>query len=1193
MAAFRTTDSDTPDSTEYTSAGPSSTIVEAPTSQCSDRLEESGTPETSIPPSQEPPEHAAHRAALLREFDELFQPVPPELPPFWDINHTIPIIDEKKRYNYRLPKCPEVLRPELSAKIERYVKAGWWEPRLTDQAAPLLCVYKKDGRLRTVVDLRQRNDNTVKDVTPFPDQDQIRNDVARAKFRSKLDMSDAYEQTRIADEDVAKTGFSTIYGTFVSRVMQQGDCNAPSTFQRLMTHIFRERIGKTIHVYLDDIFIFTDTLEEHLEVLRWVFDRLRVHKLYLSVKKADILSTSMDCLGHMVDHQGLHADSDKMIRIRDWPVPKTWHDVQRFLGLVQYLAHFMPDASAYTGPLSSMMRNGQAFYWRPLHQKCFDEIKALACKAPILKPIDVTNPDPIWVVTDTSYSGVGAMYGQGPTWETCRPAGFMSKKFTSAQFSYFTFEQEALAVVEALLKWEEKLIGRRFTIVTDHRSLSFMKEKRKIIPRLQRWMEYIGRFDFQIQWVEGLTNRVADALSRYYSSEEANTPHPPYDLVDADVRLDPEGDTLDNDRVLELRAVRIVDKREDRDVEADDLARYGPPRPPEPSEAVEDDPTAAASTGGGPALEPILAADLDLRGTIRAAYGDDSFFRKIVNEPTAFPRFKVEDDLVWHMSREGQWVLGVPRAHHNQRLVTEIITAQAHATLGHLGHRRTSDYVRRWFWWPSIGSAIERFCRSCGTCQTTKTSNSRPAGLLHSLPLPDQPWDSIAMDFVGPFPECDGFDYLWVIVDRFSGTVHLIPTTTTVRASALAWLFLKEIVRLHGLPTSIVSDRDSKFISKFWRDVHRMLGTKLHMSTSYHPQTDGKSERTIRTTSQMLRAMVQHDQRDWARKLPMVEFAINASRSSSSGFAPFELTGGFMPRMIADIGSASALPGVQEFAERAVDYVRQAHDALIASRVDQTFHANRLRRSEQGPGADQYAVGGQVYLSTANLNLPKGRARKLMPKFIGPYRVLRARPETSTYTLDLPGTLTSRGIFPTFHVSKLRPHEPNDENLFPHRDVEVFYDFGDDPEREFVVDGILAHEWRGRDVAFLVQWAAGDTTWEPLAHVRDLEALDRYYEVLGVEAWTELPRPLPRRTPGSAPGPHPVAVPRAQPTDRATRPEQPRSVGTAAVPRYERALPVPAPPRSGPADANVQANIAAGAPARRSDRPRKPRVRTS
>ena len=384
---------------------------------------------------------------------------PPHLPPLREVNHKIPLKDDNMRYTYHLPRCPDAMKTQLSDKIQRYTNAGWWEESNVPQAAPMLCVPKKSGKLRTVIDARKRNENTEKDVTPFPDQEQIRNDVARAKYRSKIDMSDAYEQIRVEPQDVWKTAFSTVYGTFLSHTMQQGDCNAPATFQRLMTSVFREFIGRFVHVYLDDIFVYSNSIEEHEEHLRLVFDKLRKAQLFLEESKLDLYSKRMDCLGHVIDDRGIHADSDKMARVREWRTPRNKHDVQRFLGLVQYLAHFMPDLSAYTGPLQAIQKNGHPFHWRPLHQVCMDNIKRLACKTPILRPIDPSLDDPIWVICDASASGVGAVYGQGPTWQTCRPAGFMSKKFTAAQHNYRVFEMETIAILEALLKWEDKLIG--------------------------------------------------------------------------------------------------------------------------------------------------------------------------------------------------------------------------------------------------------------------------------------------------------------------------------------------------------------------------------------------------------------------------------------------------------------------------------------------------------------------------------------------------------------------------------------------------------------------------------------------------------------------------------------------------------------------------------------------------------------
>lgn len=238
-------------------------------------------------------------------------------------------------------------------------------------------------------------------------------------------MSDAYEQIRIEPGNVDKTTFATVYGTFKSHTMQQGDCNAPATFQRLMTMVFRDYIGIFIHVYLDDIFIFSTTLDEHECHLGIIFELLRKHKLYLSKDKCQLYAEAMDCLGHMIDDNGLHCDTNKLGKLRDWHTPRNYLDVQRFLGLVQYLAPFLPNVASYTAPLSGMMKNGQSFEWRPIHQSCFEAIKSLTINSLVLKPIDLTKDEPIWVICDASVSGVGAMYGQGATWQECRPAGFI------------------------------------------------------------------------------------------------------------------------------------------------------------------------------------------------------------------------------------------------------------------------------------------------------------------------------------------------------------------------------------------------------------------------------------------------------------------------------------------------------------------------------------------------------------------------------------------------------------------------------------------------------------------------------------------------------------------------------------------------------------------------------------------------
>ena len=210
-----------------------------------------------------------------------------------------------------------------------------------------------------------------------------------------------------------------------------------------------------------------------------------------------------------------------------------------------------------------------------------------------------------------------------------------------------------------------------------------------------------------------------------------------------------------------------------------------------------------------------------------------------------------------------------------------------------------------------------------------------------------------------------------------------------------------------------------------------------------------------------------------------------------------------MTQTVAD----SELPGVQQFAQNVMDNLQIAHDAIIDARVSQTFHANKGRRDENVHRGRDVPIenGDRVYLSTENLNLPKGRAKKLLPKFIGPYVVLESRPTTSTYKLELPDDLKRRRIHDTFHISRLRRHEPNDDTMFPHRETNVFYDLGTPNDTEWLVEGIDGHRGRGKTLRFHVVWNLGDETWEPLANVKDCIELDNYLDTQGVKTVADLP----------------------------------------------------------------------------------------
>jgi hypothetical protein len=285
-----------------------------------------------------------------------------------------------------------------------------------------------------------------------------------------------------------------------------------------------------------------------------------------------------------------------------------------------------------------------------------------------------------------------------------------------------------------------------------------------------------------------------------------------------------------------------------------------------------------------------------------------------------------------------------------------------------------------------------------------------------------------------------------------------------------------------------------------------MLGTRLLMSTSFHPQTDRQTERANRNIGQIFRTVVRHDQKDWVDRVDMTKFTINASISETTKYAPFELNGGYMPSMIKELRADEVIPkGIKAFADQALQNLVEAHNAIIEARVVQASYANTRRREEA-----TISQGDLVYLSTKNLNLPKGRARKLCPKYVGPYKVIKADPASSMYTLELPVALQEHRIVPKFHISLLKPYIASSDAMFPNRLHPEPYDFGAPDDQEWFVDKITGHQWhkgaRLQNLKFEVHWSLGDTTWETYESCRDLEALDRYLEVHGVKRPAQLAR---------------------------------------------------------------------------------------
>lgn len=450
---------------------------------------------------------------VLREFAELMpDELPKELPPRRAHDHRIEL-----EPGARPPaKAPYRMGPaeltELRAQLDELLAAGLIQPSRAPYGAPVLFQRKKDGSLRMCVDYRALNKVTVKNRYPVPNAADLFDRLYKAEYFSKLDLRSGYWQVRIAPGDESKTTCVTRYGSFEFLVMPFGLTNAPATFCNLMTDVLYDFLDDFVVVYLDDIVIYSSGLEQHVEHLRRVLQRLREHRLYVKREKCEFARTEVHFLGHIVGHGAIRMDSAKVRAIQDWPTPATVSELRSFLGLANYYRRFIKGYSTIASPLTDLLKKEQRWSWSSTCEEAFDKLKTALATEPVLQLPRFE--DPFEVHTDASDRALGGVLVQAG-----HPVAYESRKFKDAETRYSAHEKEMTAVIHCLEVWRHYLLGTKFKIVTDNVANTYFKTQRKLTPKQARWQEYLAEFDFDWEHRPGRQNQVADALSRQANQE--------------------------------------------------------------------------------------------------------------------------------------------------------------------------------------------------------------------------------------------------------------------------------------------------------------------------------------------------------------------------------------------------------------------------------------------------------------------------------------------------------------------------------------------------------------------------------------------------------------------------------------------------------------------------------------------------
>ena len=469
----------------------------------------------------------------------------------------------------------------------------------------------------------------------------------------------------------------------------------------------------------------------------------------------------------------------------------------------------------------------------------------------------------------------------------------------------------------------------------------------------------------------------------------------------------------------------------------------------------------------------------DLVDSLKTGYGTDPEFRRIYARPKG--SFSVRNGLLYYKER-----LCIPHI----ALRTEILhDFHAAASSGHLGSTKTKHRVQQHYHWKNLPKDINDYVAGCRVCQQTKARNQKPFGLLQPIEPPTTKWSVITMDFIGPLPKTKhGHTSILNVCDKLTKTLRVIPLPEHYDAKLIAQKFIAEIYRHHGLPTKIISDRDSIFLSKFWKTLFSLLGVKIAPSTAYHPQTDGQTEIVNRKIEEMIRAFVNYKKNNWDEHLVEFEVAYNSAVHSTTGYTPFFLNYGIHPRTIpAQLLVESPNPSVNEFLANIQEATRKAIANIQRKNEYMAKYANQKRLPHK------FQPGDWVWLSTANLRLEDGSTtRKLHPKFCGPFKILTEITPV-TFRLELSEPMKTRGIHNSFHVSLLRPFVPDKFQRDPLPEPAILLDNG---EQEYEVEAILDDKRIRNKPHYLVKWKGypdHENSWEPISHLANAkQALQEY-----------------------------------------------------------------------------------------------------
>uniref|UniRef100_A0A671U0X9 Gypsy retrotransposon integrase-like protein 1 n=1 Tax=Sparus aurata TaxID=8175 RepID=A0A671U0X9_SPAAU len=854
------------------------------------------------------------------------------------VTHDIPLLDSVPiRQRYR--RIPPSDYDEVRAHIRQLLDSQVIRESCSPYASPIVLVRKKDGTLRLCVDYRLLNGKTRKDAFPLPRIEESLDALSGAQWFSTIDLASGYHQVPVTEQDKVKTAFCTPFGLFEFQRMPFGLCNAPSTFQRLMERMFGDQHCQSLLLYLDDVIVFSSSVDEHLSRLDLVLGRFQKEGLKVKLEKCNFLRQQVQYLGHVVAASGVSTDPRKIAAVADWATPETVADLRSFLGFASYYRRFVQGFAKLAAPLHKVVaelvgkknRRGKGIAlmdaWTSRCEDSFRELKERLVSSPVLAYANFKLPFILEV--DASHEGLGAVLSQEQDGQV-RPIAYASRSLHPAEKNYSSMKLEFLGMKWAMTqKFREYLLGHKCVVWTDNNPLSHLTTA-KLGATEQRWVAELAVFDYTVRYRSGRSNQNADALSRQ---------HPPGDDTVASL-------ARPGTPVPEMVHKCVVEI----DVPVQHAISAVPERSTDDLKALQ---------GADPTISAVLPFFHQQRMPGRAER--QRLHPAALGLLRQWDRLTSSNGLLYRVFQrpdggECIYQLLLPES------LREEVFQQLHTHHGHQGVERTTELIRQRCYWPGMGDMIKVWCQKCERCSVAKNTQPRVRAPMGHL-LASRPNEILAIDFSYLEPAQDGREQVLVLTDVFSKFTQVFPTRDQ-RASTVAEILTKEWFYKYGVPTRLHSDQGRSFESKIIHQLCHLYNITKSRTTPYHPQGNGQCERFNRTLHDLLRTLSVEQKHRWPTCLPQVLFSYNTTPHQTTGQSPFLLMFGREPQLPIDF----LLGRVEEpTAGDVCDWVRE-HQRRLQVAVGNARERMRQAAAQRKERADRQAedkvlpVGQHVYL---------------------------------------------------------------------------------------------------------------------------------------------------------------------------------------------------------------------------------------